>query len=177
MNRIFFLIILLVYSFVNSNAQKIYVDRIENDGRRQIMTVTKNFSINGAEYYIGMKVFETSYSKDWLLLISSFYYIPNSSEILLKLGNDEIIYLPVNNVNVGKVAEADYYSSVYELSKTNMDKIDSYGITKIRISNGVEFRDKTYKNNSLGKFLTKCRKNIKNRLEEPMKSKGLFDNF
>jgi hypothetical protein len=58
-----------------------------------------------------------------------------------------------------------------------MNKIDTYGITKIRISNGVEYFDKTYKNNSLGKFLTKCRKNINKRLEHPLKTKNLFDDF
>jgi hypothetical protein len=186
---------LLGYSFINLNAQQISIDRMENDGKHQIMTESKNFSIDGIRFQIGMKVYETSYTKDWVLLISSYNYISNSTEVLLKLGNDEVIYLPVNNVNIGKVTmsgygvtigsitsisparQVNYYSSVYELKEEDMNKIDTYGITKIRISNGVEYLDKTYKNNSLGKFLTKCRKNINKRLEHPLKSKNLFDDF
>ena len=195
MNRIICFIILLGFTSINLNAQKISVDRIETDGRHQIMTKTEDFTIDGTKYSFGMKVYETSFSKDWLLLISSYHYISNSTEVLLKSGNDDIIYLPVNNVNVGKVTmpgygvtigtitsisptrQVDYYSSVYELKEEDMNKIDTYGITKIRISNGVEYLDKTYKNNSLGKFLTKCRKNINKRLEHPLKSKNLFDDF
>ena len=195
MSRIICFIILLGFISINLNAQKISVDRIETDGSHQIMTKTKDFTIDGTKYSFGMKVYETSFSKDWLLLISSYHYISNSTEVLLKLGNDDIIYLPVNNVNVGKVTmpgygvtigtitsisptrQVDYYSSVYELKEEDMNKIDTYGITKIRISNGVEYLDKTYKNNSLGKFLTKCRKNINKRLEHPLKSKNLFDDF
>ena len=93
--------------------------------------------------------------------------------MLLKLGNGDIVYLPVNNVHVGKVTmpsygvtigtitsitpstQADYYSSVYELKEEDMNKIDIYGISKIRISNGVEYFDKKYRSNSLGKFLNK----------------------
>lgn len=196
MNRIYLLIILLGYSFASLNAQKIIVDRIEKDGSHQIMVKAINFSIDGVKYSAGMKVFETPYSKkDWMLFISSYHYIPNSAAVLLKLGNDEVIYLPVNNVSVGKVTmpcygvtigtitsispstTVDYYTSIYNLSDIDMDKIDTYGIIKIRISDGVEYRDKTYGNNSLGKYLKKCRKNIKRRLENPLRTNNLFDNF
>lgn len=195
MKKLFLLIITLVYSLMILNAQKISVDRIEDDGSHQIMTNTMDFYVGGRIYSFGMKVFETTHSNNWLLLISSKFKISNDSKVLFKLGNDEILYLPVNNVHIGKISkpaygvtignittfhpetEIEYYSSVYELSETDMDKIDTHGIKKIRISNGAEIRDKTYTNNPLGKFLMRCRKNIKKRLENPLTPTNLFDGF
>lgn len=73
--------------------------------------------------------------------------------------------------------DGDYYFSVYELTPEKINKIDSLGIKKIRISNGTSYRDKTFEYNSLGKFLGKCYKNILKRLESPLKKKGLFNDF
>lgn len=180
---------------MNMSAQKISVDRIENDGRHQIMTSSKDYSIDGAKYSISMKVYESSYRTDWCLLISSFYYIPSSAEVLLRLGNDELIYLQCNNVRVGQVTtpgygipigsityispskEVDYYSSIYELKPSDLDKIEEYGIKKIRISSGTSYRDKEFSSNTLGKFLKKCRRKIQERLDNPLEKKGLFDDF
>ena len=191
MNRAF-LIILLGLIYTNTHAQKINIDRIDEDGKRQIMTTSKSIFIKGMEYDACMKVYEKDNEQDWYLLISSYNHIPNSAEILLKLGNEEIIYLPANNVNIGKVStpgyaitsgkyttflpskNINYYSSIYELSQTNMDKIDTFGITKIRISNGDEYIDRTFTYNYLGKFLSKCREIIAKRLETPQ---NIFDGF
>ena len=194
MKRLFILSFLFIFA-INLFAQKISVDRIESDGRHQIMTSSKSYSVEGTNYSFCMKVYESSEYKDWLLLISSYSYISKASELLIKLGNDEVLYLPVNNVNVGKVTQpgygytignitsmipsvdVDYYSSVYELTSENINKIDSLGIKKIRFSNGTSYKDKTFEYNSLGKFLGKCYKNILKRLENPLKKKGLFDDF
>lgn len=193
-NKVIVVVLLCMITF-EVNAQKISVDRIENDGRHQIMTKSKEYSIDGAKFNFCIKVLESSSGKDWLLLVSSYNYIPSSSEILLKLGNDEVIYLPVNNVRVAKVTmpgygytigsitafspstEVDYYSSVYVLSDIKMDQIDTHGITKIRISDGSKYRDEIFSSNTLGRFLTKCRKNIIKRLKEPKQQKGLFEDF
>ena len=176
-------------------AQKISVDRIEEDGRHQIMTTSKEFSIDGAKYNFGMKIYEGIFSTDWCLLISSFNYISESTEVLLKLGNGELIYLPCNNVHTGNVTmpgygvtignytsispsrSVEYYSSIYELTPEKIDKIAEYGIKKIRISTGTEYRDKEFSGNPLGKFLVKCRKSIQERLDESQKKKGLFEDF
>lgn len=176
-------------------AQKVSVDQIESDGRHQIMTTSKVFSIDGTKYSFCMKIFEDAYYTDWCLLISSFYNIPSSTEVLLKLGNGDLMYLPCNNVHVGKVTmpgygitigsitsispsrEVDYYSSIYELSPEKIDKIAEYGIKKIRISTGTKYCDKEFSGNPLGKFLVKCRKIIQERLDAPLKKKSLFDDF
>lgn len=187
--------VLGLFISLSLSAQKVSVDRIESDGRHQIMTKSKEYTIDDAKYSICLKVYDGARSRDWCLLISSFYYISSSAEVLLKLGNDEIIYLPCNNLSVGKVTspgygipiggityispsqQVDYYSSIYELSIEQMDKIAEYGVKKIRISSGTKYRDRDFISNSLGKFLMKCRKNIQNRLDNPLKKKSLYDDF
>lgn len=190
-----YLTIALCFTLININAQSISVDRIEEDGKRQIMTETKSFYINQTEFHIGLKAFVNKDSEKWLLLISSNVYLSQDNEVLLKLGNGEIIYLPVNNIMVRKIntptyaitydfvtaiyepTEKNYYSSVYVLSESDMDKIDLHGISKIRISLVEGFKDKEYRNNALGKHLTKSRSNIKNLLKEPVQTKDLYKDF
>ena len=111
-----------------------------------------------------------------MLLVSSFNTIPENTVILLKLYDGQVIELPVNNVhtgdvtlpgyvyNIGKIgyvspsSSATYYSSVYVISSADLIRIETHGIEKIRIGNSIQFVDKEWSNNSLGKYLTKCRK-------------------
>ena len=85
MNRIIFFIILLGLTSINLSAQKISVDRIEEDGSHQIMTNTMDFYVGERIYSFGMKVFETTHSNNWLLLISSKFNISNNCKVLFKL--------------------------------------------------------------------------------------------
>ena len=194
-----FLIIFLCLIWVLSvNAQSISVDRIESDGRHQIMTSTKDYKIGGIKYSFGLKIYEDRYDTDWLLLVGSFNTIPDNTIILLKLKNGDVIELPVNNVhtgditlpgyvyNIGKIgyvspsSSATYYSSVYVISPADLIRIETHGIEKIRIGNSIQFVDKEWSNNSLGKYLTKCRKKILERLEQSKKSKesrSFYDDF
>lgn len=52
-------------------------------------------------------------------------------------------------------------------------------IAKIRISNCTEFKDKTFKNDHLGSFLTECMRNIQERLGEQLKEKkkDIYEGF
>lgn len=194
MKKIFVLIICVLA--LSAHAQKVDVDRIEKDGRHQIMTTSRDFYVDDAEYRFTMKIYESAKGVDWHLLISSFSYIPSSAEVLLKLGNGEMMYLPCNNVTTGSVTrpgygisiirgfteiypsrEKEYYSSIYDLTPEMMDKIAEFGIKKIRISTGVKYRDEVFRGNPLGKFIVRCRKNIQERLDNPPKKKTLFDDF
>lgn len=177
------------------NAQNISVDQTDEDGIRQIMTQTKAFSIDQSEFNIGLKAFIDQDSEDWLLLISSYLYLSKDTEVLLKLGNDEVIHLKVNNVHVGQVNSPTYavtndfvttiyepvkknlYLSTYVLTESDMDKIDLHGIVKIRISLADGFRDKVYRNNTLGKHLTKSRSVINNLIKEPNSTRDLYQGF
>ena len=182
---------------ISSYAQLISVDRLENDGRRQIMAESMDMLFSGAEYSISLKVYTDDYSTDWLLLVSSFYYIPDNAVVLLKLRNDEVMEFPINNLHVGSVtvpgysskvgsvitstpsSEQDYYSSVYVITPEEMDTIQSVGVKKIRISS-TAYHD--YRENSIGAFrlgvyIKSARAAIERRLSKPLKQKRIWDNF
>ena len=180
-------------------AQSISVDRIESDGRHQIMTTTKDYKIGGIKYSFSLKIYEDRYDTDWLLLVSSFNTIPDNTIILMKLKNGDVIELPVNNVHTGDItipghvynignigyvnpsSSATYYSSVYVISPADLIRIETHGIEKLRIGNDIQFVDKEWSNNSLGKYLTKCRKKILERLEKSKtksnESRSFYDDF
>ena len=181
---------------LSAHAQKVDIDRIESDGRHQIMTTSRDFYVDDAEYRFTMKIYESAKGIDWHLLISSFSYIPSSAEVLLKLGNGDLMHLPCNNVTTGSVTrpgygisiirgfteiypsrEKEYYLSIYDLTPEMMDQIAEFGIKKIRISTGVKYRDEVFRGNPLGKFIVRCRKNIQERLDNPPKKKNLYDDF
>lgn len=194
----FLIIFLCLIWGLSVDAQSISVDRIESDGRHQIMTSTKDYKIGGIKYSFGLKIYEDRCDTDWLLLVGSFNTIPDNTIILLKLKNGDVIELPVNNVhtgditlpgyvyNIGRIgylspsSSATYYSSVYVISPADLIRIETHGIEKIRIGNSIQFVDKEWSNNSLGKYLTKCRKKILERLEKSKKSKesrSFYDDF
>jgi len=163
------------------------------------MTSTKDYKIEGIKYSIGLKIYEDRYDIDWLLLVSSFNPIPDNTVILLKLRDGQVIELPVNNVHIGDVTSpsyvlnigsvgyvtpstsAKYYSSVYVISPADLIRIENHGIEKIRIGNNIQFVDKEWSDNSLGKYLTKCRKKILERLEKSKnkskESRSFYDDF
>ncbi len=177
------------------HAQKISVDRIEENGLHQIMTTTKKFSIDGVAFDIGMKIYEGMDKTVWCLLVSTNHSMAPSCEVVLKLGNYETLRIPCNNLNVGKVntpgygvvigniaynypsSETDYYSTLFELSPNIIDKIEQNGIIKIRISTGTEFLDKEFNNNRLGRYLVKCRNVIVKKLKDSSINKGVLDDF
>lgn len=190
-----FLLFLILCTSLNLYAQKISVDRIENDGRRQIMTKSKAIRVGKGTFDFSLKTFSDASSIDWCLTISSFSYISSAAEVLLKLGNGEIIHLNCNNLHEGKIntpgygipmgnityfspsTDADYYTSLYLISYNDLDRIAENGITKIRFSDGTNYFDKEFSNNSLGKYLKKGRKNIQERLLNSIQKGGLYDDF
>lgn len=152
-----------------SNAQSVSVSRMESDGRWQIMTTSKNIYLNGAKYSICLKAYIKNGETDYCLLISSFYTIPNNAEVLFKLGNGETLYFPINNLNVGDIKSSyiagntiipvsnKYYSSIYEISIDDLQKISSHGIFKMRITGGSSYRERIWKRDKIGRFLSNCK--------------------
>ena len=192
--------ILLTLSFlcaIAGQSQSVVIDRLESDGSRQIMTSTKCINLGGFSFYIGLKMYEMENGRDWLLLLSSYNCIPEDNIILLKLNNDQIITLPVTNINSGPVDSytpvyhigntsfvmtensRTYYSSVYVISPAELDDIETYGIKKIRTGNNVMCYEKQYTHNALGKFITKSKKTILDRAKNSMVTKktSIYDGF
>ena len=106
-----FIYLCILCAFI-TNAQSISVDRIESDGKHQIMTSTKGFKIGDIKYEFGLKIYEDGYNVDWLLLVSSFNPIPENTTILLKLYNEEVIELSANNVHTGDVTSPGYVYNI-----------------------------------------------------------------
>lgn len=180
-------------------AQKIYVDRIETDGRRQVMVTTKEYSVDDKDFNFCLKVFEGSDRRDWLLLVSSYAPMSMESVLLLKLWNEAILRLNVNNIKVdtetkpayaltiGSITtsittsitksittihpskDVNYYYSVYELTPEEIEYMGKYGIKKIRIANGEKVWDKDFRFDSLGAYLSRSYKKILKQLETPIK--------
>lgn len=201
-----FCISLLLLSVSCVFAQKIYVDRIETDGRRQVMVTTKEYSVDDKDFNFCLKVFEGSDRRDWLLLVSSYAPMSMESVLLLKLWNEAILRLNVNNIKVdtetkpayaltiGSITtstttsittihpskDVNYYYSVYELTPEEIEYMGKYGIKKIRIANGEKVWDKDFRFDSLGAYLSRSYKKILKQLETPIKKdkkKNVFDGF
>ncbi len=163
-------------------AQRISVDRLETDGRRQVMSTSKNVSLQGVSYSICLKVYDNEYSRNWLILVASFRRIQENGILLIKLGNGDVLEFPCNNLNVGDVTVSGfpvkYYSSVYKVNEDELDKISKYGIIKMRITDGLSYREKNWKKDKLGKYLSTCMAGILYRLENyEIKKKNIYDNF
>ena len=197
---------MLLLSVSSVFAQKIFVDRIETDGRRQVMATTKEYSVDDKDFNFCLKVFEGSDRRDWLLLVSSYAPMSMESVLLLKLWNEAILRLNVNNIKVdtetkpayaltiGSITtstttsittihpskDVNYYYSVYELTPEEIEYMGKYGIKKIRIANGEKVWDKDFRFDSLGAYLSRSYKKILKQLETPIKKdkkKSLFDGF
>lgn len=175
-------------------AQRIEIDRVEDDGRRQLMSSSLDVSLDGSVYHFIVKAYERYGDIDWYLLVSSFNHIPENATLLIKLGNDENLEIPINNhyksvidkptysYVIGNIVyntnstSADYYRAIFDLTDSQYAKIEEYGITKIRISSHKSYNEKVWKKDKLGKFITKCRKIMFERFTTT-RVKSIHDDF
>lgn len=174
-------ICLLLCLFVN--AQSVVVDRFETDGSHQIITRQKNFSFEGESYGIRLIFVAKSNENSWYFDFSSYRTIVDDSILLLKLSNGQILTFYANSVKseqentlgfvwgIGDIGlifpseQVPHYFAVYEISPSELDLIEQYGISKLRFGNNVKYVEKEWKRNSFGKFVTSSRKSILDRLE------------
>lgn len=74
-----------------------------------------------------------------------------------------------------------YHVSESRIKVEELDSIEVYGISKIRIGNRVNYIEEEWTNNPLGKFLIKCRKKILERLKNLTAKKSdkgtIYDDF
>ncbi len=188
------LIFLFLCFSINSFSQEIALDRIENDGRRQLMSSAMEVELDDAEYRFIVKGYERSGLIEWILLVSSYYIIPKNAVLLIKLGNNDTRSIPINNLHVGKVStpsyslligniayntpsnNVDYYSAVFDLSEEQFNEIEKYGIIKVRISSQNSYREKVWRKDKLGKFIAKCRANMAERFATT-RVKSIYEDF
>lgn len=140
-----FCILLLLLSVSCVFAQKIYVDRIETDGRRQVMATTKEYSVDDKDFKFCLKVFEGSDRRDWLLLVSSYAPMSMESVLLLKLWNEAILRLNVNNIKVDTETKPAYAATIGSMTTTIGSMTATIGsITTIHPSKDVNYYYSVY---------------------------------
>lgn len=140
-----FCISLLLLSVSCIFAQKIYVDRIETDGRRQVMATTKEYSVDDKDFNFCLKVFESSDRRDWLLLVSSYAPMSMESVLLLKLWNEAILRLNVNNIKVDTETKPAYAATIGSMTTTIGSMTATIGsITTIHPSKDVNYYYSVY---------------------------------
>lgn len=197
MKRIISFVIIALFA-ITTFAQKVYFDRIESDGDRHIGAGKKEESLNDAKYDFSLTVFANTYEKQYFLLVSSLYTIDDNCIILLKLGNDDVKYLPINNANKSQIdwpsaqpiygsngvswaygtQKADYYVGLFYLSEKDLCDIETHGIKKIRIKFYSKYFEKSWKKDKLGKYLKKCHEKIEEQLLKPHQStRSIFEDF
>lgn len=126
-------------------AQKIYVDRIETDGRRQVMATTKEYSVDDKDFNFCLKVFESSDRRDWLLLVSSYAPMSMESVLLLKLWNEAILRLNLNNIKVDTETKPAYAATIGSMTTTIGSMTATIGsITTIHPSKDVNYYYSVY---------------------------------
>ena len=126
-------------------AQKIYVDRIETDGRRQVMATTKEYSVDDKDFKFCLKVFDGSDRRDWLLLVSSYAPMSMESVLLLKLWNEAILRLNVNNIKVDTITKPAYAATIGSMTTTIGSMTATIGsITTIHPSKDVNYYYSVY---------------------------------
>lgn len=140
-----FCISLLLLSVSSVFAQKIYVDRIETDGRRQVMATTKEYSVDDKDFNFCLKVFEGSDRRNWLLLVSSYAPMSMESVLLLKLWNEAILRLNVNNIKVDTETKPAYAATIGSMTTTIGSMTATIGsITTIHPSKDVNYYYSVY---------------------------------
>lgn len=140
-----FCISLLLLSVSSVFAQKIYVDRIETDGRRQVMATTKEYFVDDKDFKFCLKVFEGSDRRDWLLLVSSYAPMSMESVLLLKLWNEAILRLNVNNIKVDTETKPAYAATIGSMTTTIGSMTATIGsITTIHPSKDVNYYYSVY---------------------------------
>lgn len=132
-------------------------------------------------------------------MVSSYDNIPTDNVVLLKLKNGQTISLTADTLYSESyktnpiVLHSQFVSSVLQgtthtyyvfessIITEELDSIEAYGITKIRIGNNAKYFETEMANNVLGKHFTKCRKGITEYLHKSKAQKkangSVYDDF
>ncbi len=193
MNKIVFLFIVLIFSC--SVKQKITWDKLKPESVRHIGAESLKVNIDNATYSFTLTVFSGPSSKKYGLLISSIWKIENDAIFLVKLGNNEVIKLVADNVNIGKIdypsympilgstavsgllatEKVDYYSSIYNLDQESLSKIMEFGIYKIRIQFIDTYKEKIWKRDLLGGYIKRSYELLENQLLKPFQNSNSIE--
>ena len=109
------------------------------------MVTTKEYSVDDKDFNFCLKVFEGSDRRDWLLLVSSYAPMSMESVLLLKLWNEAILRLNVNNIKVDTETKPAYAATIGSMTTTIGSMTATIGsITTIHPSKDVNYYYSVY---------------------------------
>lgn len=169
-------------------SQKIELERVEDDGRRQLMSSPFKVKLDGKKYEFRIKAYEKSGNIDWGILVSSKNYIPENAVLLLSLSNKDNLEIPIGGYDTssgsvsygsgGMIYSPDlrlisHYFAYFPLTEQQCLDIENYGIARVRISSRDLYNEKGWKPKYLpfSLFIVKCRAKMLERFKTtPKKS-------
>lgn len=183
---------------ISISAQTIVTDRVEQDGRRQVMTKGIDLDFGMYQYTFTLKAYSGELGTTWVLLVSSVAPIPDNAGLLIKLEDDRVLEFPINSLQMGNKSnplgymfqygnvavvtppgKQDLYIAVFEVQPEQLAEMINNGVKKIRISSSAshDYREKSLGANRLARYLESSRKAIRNQLKKPNSLDQLREGF
>lgn len=194
----FILFLSLALFSIDISAQTIVTDRIEQDGRRQVMTKGIDLDFGMYQYTFTLKAYSGELGTTWVLLVSSVAPIPDNAGLLIKLRDDRILEFAIDNLQLGSKndplgymfqygnvaviappGEMDLYIAVFEVSPEQLEEMINNGVKKIRISSSAQhdYREKALGANRLARYLDSSLKAIRSQFKKPNSLDKLREGF
>ena len=152
------LLILFFISAANTFAQKILIDRVDDLlGFRQVICTAKSETLDGWKYDFGLSAWDEPNSDSdelsYTIIVVSNCSIPNEGNLVFKLDNDDIINTKFLSTTDNGTSTDILTRTVFAIDKTDLDKLATYGIVKMRVSNRTSYYEKNWKKDKMGKWL------------------------
>ena len=169
--------ILIFISAANTFAQKILVDRVDYLGSREVICTAKSETLDGGKYDFGLSAWDcpNSDSNDlvYSIIVVSNCPIPNEGNLLFKLDNDDIISPKFLSTTDNVTSTGILTRAVFMIDKTDLNKLATHGIMKMRISNRTSYYEKNWKKDKLGKWFYNSYLLIQNKFNKSRESEIL----
>lgn len=188
--KLFLFIVLVTVINTGCSSSKLNVNSVNESGTRRVQTDSETFKIGGARYdfYIDLYKYRNGIT-EYNLGVSSIQDIEMNDVLLLKLGNNETVKLVCSFTNVGEISvpqyspiyggstvsgvitskNVDYYVGLFVIDPEELDKIEEFGIKKIRIEYKNSFFEQERSSNKLGNHITRSRKKADEYIRKPAK--------
>ncbi len=186
MRKILFIFIVL-FTYTATYAQKVSIDKMENDGSRVITSEASNLYrklVSAAGFHLSY-VLLSSGNEFWyiqLTLNEGKYTMDKGRKLLIKTDKDEIIELENYKVigpadyeyNVTRYGTDYYIKPGYNISEEQIKQLCSSNVVKIRIETNIENIDREIKPKKFAKAIKEMYDAI---CKAKSQSKTVYDGF
>jgi len=163
------LLIATVFLFTSGcSTVKIDKDYKVKNSERFISTKPVEMKIGEALYEFNLNLFIIDEIKTYAISVASSRLLQKDNIMLIKLGNEEIVKLSANSVTSSQ--EINYYLAFFDIDSETLNRIDKYGINKIRIEYGNTFFEQNFLSNKLGKYISMSHRKIDEKINNLSKT-------